>query len=163
GAGSRAQRGCQLVEFNAPQFQQPDLLGAYLRGQQGAIQSALAPGELQLQQQGIQHNNLTLDQLRLALRQQSARTDLAMQAVGSGQSPAGGAEATVDANGGIQNGPQGAVSQPQAPQYDPNNPLAPFLDPRRIAAYARLAQFDAIIDRKDPNEATANALKLATE
>ena len=45
-------------------------------------------------------------------------------------------------------------------QYNPNDPLAMVFDPRRIAANSGIAQFNATLAGKDPNEALAKQLEL---
>jgi len=101
-------------------FQYPDLLGSYVRGR-------LAPGEIQsqqnqlaAQQQGLTEGGLRLDQLRLMLGNQQMYQDVARQSLQSQGylggptqgSPAAGAQSNSAPTGGIQNGPQGAVSTP---------------------------------------------------
>lgn len=93
------------AEFVAPQFQNQDFLGAYLRGQQGGQNAAAFPGAMQQQQQDLQKGTLGLDQMRLALKNQQmysqvAQQDLQKQGYLGGNAP----------SGGIQNGPQAAVS-----------------------------------------------------
>lgn len=114
-----------MAEFYPPQFQNPDFLGQYLRGQQGAEQAQAFPGAMQLQQQQIaggqqelQKGALTLQQLQLALRQQQTMFPLLMGALGqgtqsgsqstqTGQQPGG---ATDTGGSGVTTGPQGAVA-----------------------------------------------------
>lgn len=98
-----------MAEFVAPQFQNPDYLGSYLRGQAGGQQAAAFPGQMQLQQQQIQSGGLELQQLRMALKSQQALQDFALQNL-NGQSSQGSAQSGGNTSGGIQNGPQGAVS-----------------------------------------------------
>lgn len=102
-----------MADFVAPQFQNPDYLSSYLRGQQGGQSAAAFPGELQLQQQQIQSGGLGLQQLQMALKSQSALQNFAMQNL-NGQSSQGGASNGGDTSGGIQNGPQGSVSSQPA-------------------------------------------------
>jgi hypothetical protein len=94
-------------------FQYPDLLGQYVRGQ-------MAPGEIQAQQQQNTEGGLRIDQLRLALGNQQMYQDVARQGLQSqgylgGQNPQGpqtqaaGAQSPGGPTGGVQNGPQGAV------------------------------------------------------
>lgn len=158
-----------MAEFVPPQFQNPNVLAQYLQGQQTGISAALAPGEMAGQQQGLalgnqqlQTGQLNLDMLRQAMgmKQQMLQSyQQTMSGINGGQSSGGGAQGAGNASGGIQNGPQGAVSQSQ-PQYDPNDPLAPLLDPRRVAANAAYGQFSAMMSGKDPNEAAQKALDL---
>lgn len=91
-------------------FQYPDLLGQYVRGQ-------MAPGELQAQQQGLTEGGLRIDQLRLALGNQQMNQQVvqgAYQRAGllPGSNGAG-AQNQGGPTGGTQNGPQGAVGAPQ--------------------------------------------------
>jgi hypothetical protein len=166
------------ADFVPPQFQYPDLMGSYLRGQQGATASAMAPLEIQGAQQGLQLGNqqlqtgaLNLDMLRqmMGLRQQALQgyqqtlqglNGTGQQSTPAGQQPTQTGQQPGGPDGGIQNGPQDAVaSQP----YNPNDPLAPLLDPRRVAANAAYGQFNAMLSGKDPNEPIAAALKLQAE
>lgn len=105
-----------MAEFVAPQFQNPDFLGAYLRGQQGGQQAAAFPGQMQIQQQQIQSGGLELQQLRMALKSQQALQDFAMQNL-NGQSSQGSAQSSGNTSGGSQNGPQGAVSSQTSGGY----------------------------------------------
>lgn len=97
-----------MADFVPPNFQNPDFLGSYIRGQQSGQQAAAFPGEMQLQGQQIQSGALGLQQLQMALKSQSALQNFAMQNL-NGQSSQGGA-GNSGGTGGIQNGPQGAVS-----------------------------------------------------
>lgn len=99
------------ADFVAPQFQNPDLLGSYLRGQQGATQAAAAPIELAGAQQDQQYRGLQMDQLRQTMAQQGLIQQYARQL--AGQQPQGaqsqGAQpgdpgATASAQDGSQNG-----------------------------------------------------------
>jgi hypothetical protein len=86
----------------ALQVQQPDILKSYIQGQMAPLQVAQA-------QQGLQAGALDIDKLRLALKQQGMTMDLAQQLAGQtlGAQNAGGP------SGGLQNGPQAAVSAPK--------------------------------------------------
>jgi len=146
----------------ALQIQQPDLLGSYLRGQAGALAATQGQQNIAQGQQELEAGGLKLEQLRMALQQQKMLFGYAQQLADAGQ----GAQNSGAPTGGIQNGPQGAVSGsgPQSgPQYDVNDPLGPLLDPRRVATNAAFGQMSAIMSGKDPNTATAEALKLQTD
>jgi hypothetical protein len=153
--------------LSAPPIQYPDLLGSYLRGR-------MAPSALQEQQNTLSQQGLNLDQLRMTLaNQQMFRSAiqnsglLGPQPGSAGGAPAAaagtagaGAQSGASSSGGIQTGPQGSVSA-QPPSYDPStNPLAPLLDPRRIAQMTQLGQLSALMSGKDANEPVAAALKL---
>ena len=143
-----------MADFYAPQFQYPDMLRSAALGQQMGLQKALAPGELQGQQQQLQTGQLNLDMLKqmMGFRQSAMQNYIGATQPGpdgpmqTGQQP--GAP-----TGGIQNGPQGAVSQS-------SDPLAPFLDPRRVNAGVAMGQLNALMNGKDPNEAVAKAQEL---
>ena len=57
-----------MADFYPAQFQNPDFLGQYLRGQQGAQQAQAFPGAMQLQGQAIQGGDIDLQQKQLALQ-----------------------------------------------------------------------------------------------
>lgn len=82
----------------AQQIQQPDIYGAYLRGQ-------MAPLQIQQAQQDTAAGGLKLDQLRMTM-------GYAQQLAQGSQSA--GAQSAQAPTGGVQNGPQGQVSS-QAP------------------------------------------------
>ncbi len=88
-------------------FQYPDLLGQFIRGQTAANANVA-------QQQENTMGGLQIQQLRMALGNQQMYQDVARQSLQSqgylGASP--GAQSAQVPTGGIQNGPQGAVSQP---------------------------------------------------
>lgn len=99
-------------------FQYPDLLGQYIRGQMAPGQIQGQQNELAAQQQGLTEGGLRIDQLRLALGNQQMYQDVARQSLqGQGYlggqpqqgSSAAGAQAPGGPTGGIQNGPQGGV------------------------------------------------------
>jgi len=102
-----------MAEFSSalPQLQNPDILGAYLRGQQGATEAAAAPQEQQIR-------GLQIDQLRQTMAQQGLIQQYARQLAGQTQ-PTG--ESTGGQSGGIQNGPQGAVSASDSQGYQSPN------------------------------------------
>lgn len=102
-----------MAEFVAPQFQNPDFLGSYIRGQQSGQSAASFPGAMELQNQQVQSGQLGLQQLQMALKSQQTLQDFAMQNL-NGQSSQGGASAGGNSSGGIQNGPQGSVSSQPA-------------------------------------------------
>lgn len=133
-----------MADFVAPQFQSPDLLGSYLRGQMGGIQSAMAPGALALQHQEVQGGQLNLDMLRqmMQFKQQAMNEALGSQPTQTGQSPGG-------PTGGVQNGPQGAVSQPSA--------LDTIGNPSRLSADARMDRLTALMSGKSLLEVDKNA------
>ena len=101
-------------------FQYPDLLGQYVRGQMAPGQIQGQQNELQAQQQGLTEGGLRIDQLRLALGNQQMYQDVAKQSLQGqgylGGSPQGagaaGAQNQGGTTGGIQNGPQGAAGAP---------------------------------------------------
>lgn len=103
------------ADFVAPQFQNPDLLGSYLRGQQGATQAAAAPIELAGAQQDQQYKGLQMDQLRQTMAQQGLIQQYARQLAGQqgapgapgqsqGAQPAGDPGATASAGTGSPQG-----------------------------------------------------------
>jgi hypothetical protein len=157
------------ADFVAPNFQNPDIFGAYLRGQQAGTAQVAAPLQIAGLQQGLQRGDqelqtgaLNLQQLKMAMAmQQQAMGTYQQTMAGINGQPAPAGQQPAAADGGIQNGPQGAVAAP--PQYDPSNPLAQFLDPRRIAANTALGQYNAFRNGKDPNEVTATAVKLESD
>jgi hypothetical protein len=102
------------ADFVAPQFQNPDFLGSYIRGQQSGMQAAAFPGQMQLQQQQIQGGQLSLQQLQMAMRFQQMKQDVLGQALSGNQSPQNGAGGS---SAGIENGPQGSVSADSQPDY----------------------------------------------
>jgi hypothetical protein len=88
----------------AQQLQNPDILGAYIKGQ-------MAPLQLQAAQQQVEGGQLDIQKLRMALQQQGQVMDYAGQLAGQ----ATGAQNSGGPTGGLQNGPQGQVSsQPPA-------------------------------------------------
>lgn len=100
-------------------FQYPDLLGQYVRGQMAPGQIQGQQNELAAQQQGLTEGGLRIDQLRLALGNQQMYQDVAKQSLqGQGYlggqpaqgSPAAGAQAPGGPTGGMQNGPQAGVA-----------------------------------------------------
>lgn len=105
-----------MAEFVAPQFNNPDFLRSAALGQQMGIQAQLAPGELQGQQQGLQQGQLTIDQLRQTLQTKGLINQYA-QKLASQDDPNGtqSAQAAGGGTGGIQNGPQGSLTQPATP------------------------------------------------
>jgi hypothetical protein len=142
-----------MAEMNqsVPQFQYPDLLGSYVRGQ-------MAPGELQAQQQQLTAGNLNIDQLRLAVGSQQMGQDVVRGALQSqGLIPGGpsagmqmGAGSQAVPTGGVQNGPQGAVSSPQGSGGPPFSPaiasamaLAQGRDPTAAYTEAQNAQLES--------------------
>src|SRR5882672_10244221 len=98
-----------MAEFSStlPQLQNPDILGAYLRGQQGATEAATAPQEQQIR-------GLQIDQLRQTMAQQGLIQQYARQLAGQTQ-PTGGS------TGVESGGPQGAVSASDSQGYQSPN------------------------------------------
>lgn len=90
----------------AQTIQNPDILGAYIRGQ-------MAPLQVQAAQQGVQAGALQLNQLKLALQGQQMTQNLARQIAGG--YPGQAAQNQEGASGDIQSGPQGLVGPPSAP------------------------------------------------
>jgi hypothetical protein len=113
-----------MAEMNqtVPQFQYPDLLGSYIRG-------AMAPGEMQAQQQQNTMGQLQIDQLRMAMGNRQMLRWYFMSQAGSAQE--GGSNSPPDGSqiagtqfvsgpkGGRQVGPQSVVSTPQGGQAGP--------------------------------------------
>lgn len=142
-----------MAEFVAPQFQNPDILGGYIRGQMARQQQQMFPLQMQAAQQENVAGGLKIDQLRMALQSQKAIQGVALQQlqgqgynIGGAPGP-GGAQNVGTASGGIQNGPQGmpAQSSISLPGMDPHTAYAVELlrggDP--LAAQER-ARTDAI-------------------
>lgn len=104
------------ADFVPPQFNNPDFLRSAAMGQSMGIQAQLAPGELQGQQQGLQQGQLTIDQLRQTLQTKGLINQYA-QKLASQDDPNGtqSAQAAGGGTGGIQNGPQGSMTQPSTP------------------------------------------------
>lgn len=113
-----------MADFYAPQFQNPDLLRSAALGQQMGTQAALAPGEVQGQQQQLQAGQLSMQQLQQTLAFQRMKMgvlggvynnmvgqspDGPMPSTQTGQQPGGGA-------GGIQSGPQASIQGQNSPQ-----------------------------------------------
>lgn len=146
-----------MAEFYNPQFNFPstDPLSGFLQGR--------------AEQQQVQQGQMSLDQLKLALQIGRARLGMALNNAGMGDPNAPqssgapvnappGAVPSAAPGGGISP-PNGAMvpSGAQAPAYDPNNPLAYFTDPGRIAMGVREAQFNADITGGDRNKPVADA------
>ena len=103
-----------MAEFvPPPQIQQPNFLQSYLQGR-------MAPMQVQQEQQKTQAGALQLEQLRIALRNQQMTQQYAQQLAGQ----AAGAQNGGTPTGGIQNGPQGSVSQPQQDMPQVNTMMA---------------------------------------
>lgn len=138
-----------MAEFVAPQFQNPDIIGSYLRGR-------MAPVALEQAQQENEMRGLQMDQLRMALGRQQMFQDYAQNLLTSPQSqPQANAGGT---SGGIQNGPQSAVSQPPTQPTNQTGYGAPGgMDGRTLAALS-------ILGGKDPTEAlnSVQTLQKAT-
>ena len=133
------------MDFYAPQFQNADVLGSYLRGQQAPIQLQTAQQNMQIGQQQIQQNDqelqqqpLKLAQLKLALSAQQMRNTAAQGMLGTQQ------------QGGIQDGPQGAVSQP-------SGPLDRWLHPDAVSNALRADQVNAALKGDSTLEPLAKA------
>jgi hypothetical protein len=156
------------ADFVAPQFQNPDFLGSYIRGQQSGMQAAAFPGQMQLQGQQVQSGQLNLDMLRQMMQLRSQAYQDYRQTMGGFSQPSG-TQSTQTGNqpgaptAGIENGPQASVSGDSQPAAESPNPLAPYLDPRRIAGNAALGSFNAFLNGKDPNEPISAGLKLEGE
>lgn len=143
---------------SAPPIQYQDFLGQYLRGQ-------MAPGALQEQQNTLQQQGLSLDQLRLAMRNQQAYQDVAFQQLrGQGYNVGGqgapqptdqsapdgtagaGAQSGASSTGGVQTGPQGSVSArtgPTQPNTGFNGSVSGFT-PSTLGALAMLRGDDPL-------------------
>lgn len=102
------------ADFVPPQFQNPDFLRSAALGQQMGIQQAMAPGELQGQQQNLQAGSLKLEQLRSLLNQEQFYQDAArksmMQDQQASQQPTG-----APPSGIAQNDTQGLGAAPVSP------------------------------------------------
>lgn len=94
------------ADFVAPQFQNPDIFGSYLRGQQGATNAAVG-------QQDVAMGGLQMEQLRQTMAQQGLIQQYSRQLAGQGQGAPGqptqpqGAQPAqpADPNGGGYNAP----------------------------------------------------------
>lgn len=149
------------ADFVAPNFQNPDIFGSFLRGQQAGTAQTLAPYQVAGAQQGLQLGNQQLQTGQLNL-------DMLRQMMGLRQQMMGGYQQTMQSIAGqpqqpTQTGDPGATQSGAQPAGQPNDPLAPFLDPRRVAANTAYGQFNAMLSGKDPNEPVAAALKLETD
>jgi len=106
----------------AQYLQNPDILGAYVRGQMAPLQVAGAQQGLQLGQQELaqgqqrlQGGALSLEQMRLALQFQRWKQGVLSNAI-AGETQTNGAQDIGGQSGGIQNGPQGSVSSQSSGQ-----------------------------------------------
>ena len=159
------------MDFYAPQFQQPDIIGSYLRGQQGALQTQNMQQQGVLNQQAIQQGQfaqqeqpLKLEQLKIAMQAQQMRQVAAQQFLDSQGGSQGGAQATPSSTGGsgiqsAQTAPQAASqAMPGAPQMQPGqSPLDSLADPARVAVMARYGQFNAILSGGDALKPVSDA------
>lgn len=107
-----------MADFVAPQFQNPDLLGSYLRGQNGALQNQLGNQALQGGEQDLVAGGLKLDQLRMAMQSQQmiqkfAARRLQPQPTGIGDQP--GTPGAAGAGQGVAYGPGGGALAPLSP------------------------------------------------
>lgn len=104
-----------MADFVAPQFQNPDLLKSYIQGQQAGQEPAFAAQQYAQGQQGLQEGGLKLDQLRQALQFSSQKNDMligTLNQINKERQGTPDASAPGGGTGGVQNGPQGALSQP---------------------------------------------------
>jgi hypothetical protein len=142
-----------MAEFQAPNFQNPDLLGSYLRGQQGATQAAMAPLQMQGAQQDIQAQGLQMAQMRMALQKQGMLLDTAQQIGNLGQPGQPGQPAQSPAPAGQ------APDQPQGAPPSSGDPLNDVMADRRNALYQKMD----LLANRDPfttqKLATQNALE----
>lgn len=150
-----------MADFVPPQFQNADIFGSMLRGQQAGTAQALAPYQVAGAQQGLQLGNQQLQTGQLNL-------DMLRQMMGLRQQMVGGYQQTMQSIAGqpqqpTQTGDPGATQSSAQPAGQPNDPLAPFLDPRRVAANTAYGQFNAMLKGEDPNKPVADALKLETD
>ena len=163
-----------MADFYAPQFQNPDFLKSYVQGAMAPsdiavnnMRPAMAQQQLAQGNMALQTGQLNLDQLRQVMQmKQQAMADYqrTLGTMGGGPAPTGappnsaavsGAQAGGSGvSGGIQNGPQGAVGAAS------NDPLAPLLDQRRVAANAAYGSFNAMLSGGDPNKPIADAQAL---
>ena len=157
-----------MPDYALPQLQNPDIIGAMLRGQQGAFQQANGIQDLQLgQQKGILNQQaiqqgqieqqmapLKLQQLQLMLRRQQMGLDAADRFLG-------GAQSAPSLTGGVQSGPQASVSGPRPmpgaiPAIQPGqSPLDAIADPGRSSGFdiSGLTNYSVamnLADNKDP-------------
>lgn len=126
-----------MADFYAPQFQPPvDVLGSYIRGQ-------MAPLQVQAAQQDVQKGALGIDQLKLALSNQQAYQDVAFQQLRGQGYQVAGAQNQGGQSGGIQNGPQGAVSASTQPGANSGDSISGF-SPSTLGALAILRGDDPL-------------------
>ena len=145
-------------DYQLPAVQNPDIYGAFLRGQLGSQQLQANQQGLQQGQQQLQTGALNMDQLRLAMQMQRDRLSRANAAFPVDQPQQGTQAAGAQAvggqpTGGIQQGPQGMPPQGQQPQQSGS-----YLDDwinttKRIQANSQLGQYDALVKGGDPNVA----------
>lgn len=93
------------ADFVPPQFNNPDLFGSYLRGQQGATAAAMAPLQMQGAQQELQTGALNLQQMKLAMQFQQMKQQAlsgAFGEMGSGNQQSG-QQSAPSSSGGIVN------------------------------------------------------------
>lgn len=107
-----------MADFVAPQFQNPDFLSAYIRGQQSGQQAVAFPGAMELQGQQIQSGEMGLQQQQLQLQNAKMYQALAQGMLGqtqSGQQQTQTGQQPGGPTGGVQNGPQGSVAGTASP------------------------------------------------
>ncbi len=145
-----------MPNYELPQVQNPDILGAYLRGQ-------AAPGQLQLQQQQVQEGQIGLQQHQLALAMGKQGYEIANRAFGLGGTP------------GNSSAPQG--SQPSQPpqqtatSYPPGSPvpspsgdrLDSIANPSRLEGMAQLGAYNAFRKGDDPVTAYKEAIQAQAD
>lgn len=149
-----------MADFYAPQFQNPDILGSFIRGRQFAQQQQLAPLQLQEAQQQVQQGALGLEQTKMALKFKQSQLDALNGAYnGAPATPDGRSTPSTQqgaavggASGGIQNGPQAS-----APQYNPADPLASLMTNDRLAKLANIGSINAAYSGGDPLKPYADA------
>jgi hypothetical protein len=159
-------------DYQLPAVQNPDMYGAFLRGQLGSQQLQANQQGLQEGQQKLQEGTLNMQQLRMAMQMQQQRAALANSLYGQGQgvlapqqgTQAAGAQAVAAPTGGVQQGPQGMPQQGQQDQQPPQSALDAWIGARgsvrdntsMIDRNTQMAQFDAVNAGKDPNVAYKN-------
>lgn len=143
------------MDFQAPQFQNADLLGSFIRGRQAAQEQQIMPLQIAAMQQGVEKGGLELQQLRQMMGMKQAAFDNFQKALGGQQQ---GAQAAGAPTGGIQNGPQGAPAQ--SVPYNPADPLQSFIQNRQgvMMAGADFAAQMALASGGDPNKPYADLI-----
>jgi hypothetical protein len=98
------------ADFVAPNFQNPDFLGSYIRGQQSGAQQAMLPQEMLQAQLQNTRSSLDIDQIRMAMKSQTALQNYGLQHLNDQSAQGDASNSSSSPGGGIQNGPQGSVA-----------------------------------------------------